>query len=236
MGARPSVRAYGPERPIAMRSSRPSRSSFGAVFSDLFPEKKYCKLTYAQTGTLNPGGAGFSAVTAFRCNSVHDPDWSGVGHQPKHHDILAAVYERYCVVSANIEVRFWSPDTTTSSSQCAVFVTTRPTNTDGMGVSENWANLVENGSINFGYLGFRDAGSDLTRVRASYDPVRMFGGPAINEDDNQALYGANPSKSPLWWIGVVPIDSAEDIGEIKYAVKITYNVISFRKKHDLNSD
>lgn len=105
-----------------------------------------------------------------------------------------------------------------------------------MGISENWANLVENGSINFGYLGFRDAGSDRAMVRAKYDPIKMYGGDPMNEDDNQALYGANPSKTPLWWVGVVPIDSADDIGEIKYAAKITYNVVSFRKKHDLLSD
>lgn len=234
---RPSVRAYGPERPIAMRPSYGKQyQQYSRFFPDIFPEKKYCKLVYAQQGTLTPGGAGLLATQTFRCNSVYDPDSSGGGHQPKHHDILAAVYERYCVESAKITVTFWTPGSSTAG-QCSAFVTLRPTSGDAVSVTlDSWETLVENGSVVMHPLGARDGGTDVTMVKNTYEAKKMFGVKALNEDDNQALYGANPSKSPTWTIGVCPINTSDTIGAVRYAVKIEYNVISFRKKHDLAQD
>lgn len=234
--SRPALKRYGPERPIVMRSSRSLWQSYARGFPDIFPEKKYCRLVYAQQGVLTPAGAGQGALTTFRANSIFDPDLSGSGHQPKFHDILESVYERYAVEAATIEVTIWAPGSS-SAGQMGAYVTLRPVSTDSVSVTlDNWEDLTENGSINIQPVGARDGGADIVKLRKTYNAKRMFGSRALNEDDNQALYGANPSKSPTFTVGVVPINSADTLGGVRYTVKLTYDVVSFRRKHDFGQD
>jgi hypothetical protein len=42
-----------------------------------------------------------------RLNSLHDPDYTGVGHQPYGYDQVTAIYQKYKVYSVTIEVMFW---------------------------------------------------------------------------------------------------------------------------------
>lgn len=233
---------YGPARPSSMNivGGNYTRALIKSTkfFPDLFPEKKRVRVVYADTIKLDAAGAGQIAVNAFRCNSVFDPDWTGVGHQPKYHDTLAAIYERYAVESAKIEVQFFTGTSTATDQRCAGFLTQRPTSGDQISVTlDTYTRLLENGSCKFSPMGMRDGGHDISKkLTMTYSPEAMYGGPAINEDDNQAVFGANPSKSPLWWAGVVPIHSGDQLTDVYMTVKITYNVCCFRKKHDLVED
>jgi len=40
------------------------------------------------------------------CNSIYDPDITGVGHQPLYRDTFAAIYDQYAVVSCKIKATF----------------------------------------------------------------------------------------------------------------------------------
>lgn len=238
-----SIRPYGPYRalafsgpmkPIAMRPKRYS-GSYGGAFPDLFPEKKAVTLVYCQQGVLSPASSGLGAVQVFRANSLYDPDLSGVGHQPRYRDIMASVYERYAVESSSIEVCFWAPGSS-SAGQCNVYVTLRPSDTDDPSTASSWETIEENGAIRTKPLGARDGGHDVTKCYQRYSARAMFGSSAMGEDDLSALFGANPSKSPIFAIGVCPINPSDLIGGIRYTVKIKYHVTAYRKKHDLGQD
>lgn len=64
-------------------------------FTGGFPARCYSKLRYISVGTLNTP----SAVGSFNVNmwigNLHDPDYSGVGHQPMYYDQFSAVYSYY---------------------------------------------------------------------------------------------------------------------------------------------
>lgn len=230
------VRRFGPERPVSMRSSQSSYQRYANYFPDIFPEKKYCRLVYAHQGVMTPAGAGQGALYTFRANSIFDPDLTGGGHQPKFHDILQSVYERYAVEACRCEVTIWAPGSS-SAGQMGAYVTLRPTSTDAVSVTlDNWEDLTENGSINIVPVGARDGGLDVVKIRKTYNAKRMYGTKAINEDDNQALYGADPSKTPTFTVGVVPINTADTLGGVRFTVKLTYDVVSFRRKHDFGQD
>lgn len=227
-------RIAGPEKPITMRG-KSSFGSYASAFPELFPEKKRVSLVFCSQDLLTPAGVGQGDIHSFRCNSIFDPDYTGVGHQPRFHDILQSVYERYAVESSTIEATFWTPGSS-SAGQCNVYVTTRPTSADEPSVLSQWDTIEENGSIKTRPLGARDGGTDVTKIYAKYTAKGMFGEYAIQEDDLSALFGANPSKSPLFVIGMVPINTADTIGSVRYTVKIKYNLIAYRKKHDLGQD
>jgi len=67
------------------------------------PAKLKTTLKYAQTITLNPSAGGCAGFT-FRCNSLHDPDLTGTGHQPMGFDQLKVLYDRYTVTGSRIKM------------------------------------------------------------------------------------------------------------------------------------
>lgn len=77
-----------------------------------FPKRKLVKLRYVQEITIDAGLSSY-AVHEFRANSVFDPDFTGVGHQPMGFDEWSALYERYTVYGSKINVMF-APPTATS--------------------------------------------------------------------------------------------------------------------------
>lgn len=54
----------------------------------------------ALTSTL-----GIMSSHLFRCGSINDPDYSGIGHRPMGRDTYAALYNHYIVKSCRIRVR-----------------------------------------------------------------------------------------------------------------------------------
>jgi len=66
-----------------------------------FPNTKTVNLRYVTDFNLDPGATS-SAVRVFRANSIFDPDYTGIGHQPMYRDNYAAIYERYQVNHAHI--------------------------------------------------------------------------------------------------------------------------------------
>jgi len=77
------------------------------------PLKHTCKLRYTDVITLN---AGTDATTthAFRMNNIYDPDATGTGHQPRHFDMLAEVYNYYTVRGAKITAKIVGFDETST--------------------------------------------------------------------------------------------------------------------------
>lgn len=72
-----------------------------------FPQYRYVNHKYVDTVTLtSPGTPGDPGFYQFRVNSLHDPDYSGTGHQPLYYDEMSARYAYYTVVSASIECTF----------------------------------------------------------------------------------------------------------------------------------
>lgn len=204
-------------------------------FVNIFPEKKFVNMLYADEFLLTPGGVGLGDFHVFRANSIFDPDLTGVGHQPRYHDTLQSIYERYVVVGSTINVRFWAPGSA-SAGQCMVYSVIRPTSSDTPSTSNSFGNLIEQGGIHFKPLGARDGGHDVTLTRSVYNPWKLYKKNPYNEDDLQALFGANPLTSPIFVMGVVPVNAGDTIGAVRCTITINYKVMCLRKKHDLGED
>ena len=69
-----------------------------------FPLKYTCKLRYTDTIVLDAPSDG-TAYHTFRANNIFDPDYSGTGHQPRHFDMLAEIYDNYTVIGSKISAK-----------------------------------------------------------------------------------------------------------------------------------
>lgn len=70
-----------------------------------FPRTKLVRHVYYDNIAFPAAlGAGQSSQFGFRCNSMFDPNYSGVGHQPQFYDQMAAIYKTYQVIASFIDV------------------------------------------------------------------------------------------------------------------------------------
>lgn len=53
---------------------------------------------------------GVAAHYVFAINSIYDPNFTGIGHQPIGHDQMSAIFQNACVVQANINMKCYSRD------------------------------------------------------------------------------------------------------------------------------
>lgn len=75
-----------------------------------FPSHKIVKLRYCAPLNLDAPAGALGSHT-YSMNSVFDPDFSGIGHQPRFFDQWAAIYGRYTVLGAKITVSIIGPTT-----------------------------------------------------------------------------------------------------------------------------
>lgn len=73
--------------------------------ADPFPIRRFAALTYSSAYSLASGAIGtYGTEQVFRLNSLYDPDFTGVGHQPYGHDQLALLYSKYKVHRVGVYV------------------------------------------------------------------------------------------------------------------------------------
>lgn len=98
-----------------MRRVSPNLRAFGNVSGQTsianatlpFTDRLECALPYAQMTMLTtPSSTGLTAIGAFRMNSLYDPDYSGVGHQPYQYDQVAPQYAYQIVRAVKWKVTF----------------------------------------------------------------------------------------------------------------------------------
>lgn len=81
-----------------------------------FPSTKLVKLRYCAPLNLD-ASAGSIGTHTYRMNSIHDPDYSGIGHECRFKDQWAQIYGRYCVLGAKVTVSILSPAAPVSAGQ-----------------------------------------------------------------------------------------------------------------------
>lgn len=67
------------------------------------PDRFNTSLIYSDTITIDPA-AGALGSHLFRLNSLYDPDFTGIGHQPRGFDQMMAFYQKYRVYGCKIDV------------------------------------------------------------------------------------------------------------------------------------
>lgn len=96
------------------RSYKKKRKPAGATYRFNSPEaviglpkQKKVRLYYRQRVNLPPAVAGALSSKVMRMNSIFDPDYTGVGHQPLGHDQWATYYDKYQVESCLAKCTFY---------------------------------------------------------------------------------------------------------------------------------
>lgn len=81
-----------------------------SLSKQIVPRQHTTKLVYTTKFVMNQT-TGTVWTYAYRGNSLYDPDYTGVGHQPRGYDQLAALYKGYRVNGCKLELMGVSPAT-----------------------------------------------------------------------------------------------------------------------------
>lgn len=96
--------ARRPRKKVARRGGRRTTVNINRALTP-FAQRYITKMKYSETFILQLGN---SYTQVLNLNSLFDPNRTGIGHQPYGFDQLAAIYNRYRVISTNYVVNGYS--------------------------------------------------------------------------------------------------------------------------------
>lgn len=200
---------------LRRRRQRRNRSAMNKPF---IPDRVVKKLIYNDRISIDPA-TGLASVYQFRANSIYDPDYTGIGHQPMGHDEMVNFYNSYTVLGARLKATFFNPDNTEPMIG-TVALRAAPT------VVQTDPNTVMEGR-QVGWRFINDTGSNRPKtITKYYSGKKMSGVSDILDQTNQrAGIGHNPGNTHMFQIHAMPIDSLTDLSPVTVNVRIEYIVM-----------
>lgn len=168
--------------------------------------------------TLNPGVGGTAADHVFRANSLFDPDYTGVGHQPLGFDELISFYNHATVIGVKLTAYFRNTDSTYPQ-----FVAVQP-KASATSVT-NIQEVMEQGNCQFSYLSPAGVSGDRTTITYPLSIGKFFGRRGmLTENDFRCSSTANPTEQV--YLHVMAADnSGTDTASVEVTVVLDYIAI-----------
>lgn len=224
------TRRYRMGRPSGYRaktswsSSKLQKNNFSGKTKALtgFPQRMTVALPYVVS--LRAAPASFGVDQTFRMNSCFDPDFSGVGHQPRGWDQWSAVYNQYRVgrVDFNILVRNRGDHgiicrALANNESAALF-------TDG--TLAEFANQT--------YLGSNSSNTPPIQRKLRYYSHKTLGKTwrqYISDENTAALVTTNPTEEGYVHFIMQNIDQTDATIDVEYEIQAVYRVTFFDHKN-----
>lgn len=207
--------------------TKPKGSRFGAMNSyrvkaEPFPRVMYTTCKYFENSLLTTlSGFGTAVRHTYRMNSIRDPDFLGFGRTVAGWTQLNAIYRKYLVTGAKINIRFYDP----SSDNMRVGVRLRIGEQSASSTAGQ--DLQQLGEVPLTYIrGIANSGSQKTNFTFHIKPWTLIGLSKLeyfaNRSRNQALMAESPMDAAL--IDVFAISTSSLAIAVPYTVKIEFDV------------
>lgn len=189
-----AVSLYNKKRSSTKSSRRPYKRTKYTLYrspgaTSGFPDTLVTTLRYVDQRGFDAGAAADTSYT-YRLNDIFDPDFTGTGHQPMGYDQLAAVYNRYQVLSSDIKLVVTGQ--ATASDQ--MVMTLSKSAGDGASFASNAFNQLEAGGSNMVYTFFNATSNGiwpLPNLKLTCIPHKDLN-TDLKDTLLQAAFGATP--------------------------------------------
>lgn len=168
-------------------------------FSANVSQRQIVKMNYGDTIQLSGPGPGLCSTYVFRTNSIQDPDFTGIGHQPMSHDQWAGFYNHYAVISSRIRVDFLPFNIGTSASFLGAIRISGESAESKLSSTQ----ALENRQIKSGLC---IANGAPLRLYNTYDAFKQFGIKAQLGNTLSSQFGSNPVEDCFFHVSAVPND------------------------------
>lgn len=170
-----------------------------------FPNRYAAKLKYTAFVTLDMSSitSGVGVQHRFRANSLFDPDFDGLGRQPRGFDQLASIYDHYTVIGSKLVVSFNQDTDTIQNTGVYCFCNLQ----DTAQALPSLVDMAEARKSNLKYMPRWTQGSKPATLVETYSPHRMFGIPKkdsiISNSRLTAQVLSNPLEDAIYAVGCV---------------------------------
>lgn len=209
-------RRYRRSHPNNIVQSFKSNSPLGRTFKTT--------LKYASHGFNLNAAAGIAADYVFRANSLFDPDYTGIGHQPYGFDSIMPMYDHFTVIGAKLNVTFHNSDINTSAI-CGVSIT------DTSASVSDKLSTMEAGNVKYAIVGPFGSSRDTKTLSYQLNPNKWLGiSHPMASDNVRGTVAANPAEQCYFHVWSAGYD-ASDPSEVQCTVTIEYTAVFSEPKN-----
>ncbi len=223
-------RRRGARKPSRVRTRQIARHS--AYTTSLLQSKKVFVMQYADHYNVSIGPASNMETHVFRANSVFDPDFTGVGHQPRGYDQVKDMYEEWHVVASKIKIRVFDRDEDGEPLGIAILPSaTNALPTTIVSVKE----ILEDGAAKWKIVNGKKSSSTMnTPVMLSHKmSVPKFLGQRngyLNDDNAGHTAGTNPNEQVGWCVVLFSLKDLATVHDVSFTADISYVVVATQPK------
>lgn len=186
------------------------------------PRRYVCKMRYSEIRHFSGGNALRSVDQTYRMNSMHDPDLTGGGHQPRFYDELATLYNFSRVLGCKITVKILPTDATVpnQSIYVAIVPNNNPTSLSGstyLDIAELPFSKVEMTNI-YGQRAIMSQFKNISTVAGVAPSV------VRNDDAFRAQLGSNPATQTYYHIVAGTFNETATSIDARALIDIEYTV------------
>lgn len=212
--ARPNKRKTKRKRKRFFKKFKTSRAIIR--MPSIMPDTLLVNMKYNTSITM-VNVAGFGSYV-FRMNSISDPDFTGLGHQPLGHDQWANFYAEYEVKSSSVDC--FAIPTVNNPVVFSIYpaITSSVTASTTLAIEQPYTKYQYIATINIG---------DQRHLR-HFMTVRKIEGRNTDSVNYIATFGSNPTLSRFWILSLASMTGV-DISTIRVNVTITYHCKLFRR-------
>jgi hypothetical protein len=204
----------------ARRFQNPTTTDIG------LPLERLVKMRYSSYVDF-AGTSGVLETQVVSCGDIHDPDISGIGHQPLGYDQWTTFFGDYVVVRSRIEVTFMYNQAQSANTQPVVGIYR---DNSSAAAASSWTTLLEQGRSVHAVLP-PSMSTPVTKLTLDYDARRDFNLKDIKDNTDRigGSFGASPTEMMYYVIWVQGRDqSTTSASAIVYTVD--YDVIVSKPK------
>lgn len=194
-----SIKTKAGRRRFIRKRPRARRRLVSNIQGTLIPDRTMVTMKYNEDIKLLLSANGLMGSHLFFCNSIFDPNVTGIGHQPMGHDQYANFYKKYVVVGATITATFKSFASSQATNDPVTNATIAITTIQGTsGVISNPTELLENNRTSYKNICVQRPFQKITK---RFSPKVFFGLNKILDNESYgANFGTNPTEDAYWQI------------------------------------
>jgi len=224
---RVGFRRKGGKKSFASKRYSKQGTSTGMI-SAPFTRCSFGTLTYAYSGLLSSGAAGTVATRYFTQNDIYDPDYTGVGIQPKYYDTMlgaaggAAPYSKFRVHASKIKLVAYPYSNNTQSDVVIGLLAQGGTTAAGPTDLEDFYTQPYMKVANVAQVGSYKPTTITHRCKTKW----LYGVSDLDAPDFAGTYNASPTNRSLWSVNAISLDTGA-ITYVNIVVVIKYYVEYF---------
>lgn len=187
----------------------------------IVPKTMKRTFNYVDRITLDPGTGGTSASHFFSCNSLYDPDRTGVGHQPLGFDqFVPTLYNHFVVIAAKLTCVFMSSQSTVSTAPVVASINIRDTTSATADITQ----AIEQGRCVYGVMNNASGGANTLSLSKTVNPNKFLGRSKPLSDPDLKGGGVNPAEECFFEVNIASAGT-DDPDPVDVLVTLQYTAV-----------